>query len=67
MIAALKTVAAVVAAAGLLYAMQRTTPGYSDITSPIVASGRQGETVRASAFSFGVNTSIVSATPYLRP
>ena len=56
MMPAVRTVAAVVLAAIVLYAMQRTTPGYSDITAPIVVSGTQGTKVQASAFAFDVKT-----------
>jgi hypothetical protein len=56
MMQAVRTVAAVMLAAVVLYAMQRTTPGYSDITAPIVVSGRQGTKVQAGAFAFDVKT-----------
>lgn len=56
MMPAVRTVAAIVLAAVVLYAMQRTTPGYSDITAPIVISGTQGTKVQAGAFAFDVKT-----------
>lgn len=42
---------AIVVAAGLLLLMQRTTPGYSEITGPIPIAGAMGETVAARSFS----------------
>ncbi|MEQ1955791.1 hypothetical protein [Mesorhizobium sp. CN2-181] len=54
--AALRSAAAVSLAAVVLYAMQRTTPGYSDITAPIVISGPQGAKVQADAFAFDVKS-----------
>jgi len=47
-------VAAVVLMATILYGMQRTTPLYSDITSPIPVGGVQGERVDTSAFAIGI-------------
>lgn len=48
---ALGSCLALVLAAGLLYALQKTTPGYSTITSPIVSAGAQGERVATPAFA----------------
>jgi hypothetical protein len=42
---------AVASAAAILYGLQRTTPGYGDITSPIRVAGELGHRVDASAFS----------------
>lgn len=41
-------------AAAVLYGMQRTTPGYGDITSPIPVTGKLGQRVDASAFAIGI-------------
>ncbi|MHA6643506.1 hypothetical protein [Mesorhizobium sp. A623] len=46
--------AAVIIAAALLYAIQRTTPLYSEITSPVPVAGRQGERVDTAAFAVGI-------------
>jgi hypothetical protein len=46
--------AAVIFAAAILYAMQRTTPLYSDITSPVPVAGEQGERIDTRAFALGV-------------
>ncbi|TIO11245.1 hypothetical protein [Mesorhizobium sp.] len=54
MIGSIKGPAAVLLAAAMLYGMQRTTPLYSDITSPVPVTGRQGERVDTSAFAIGV-------------
>jgi hypothetical protein len=54
MIGSIKGLAAVLLAAAMLYGMQRTTPLYSDITSPVPVAGRQGEKVDTSAFAIGV-------------
>lgn len=45
---------AVAIAAALLYGMQRTTPGYGDITSPIAVAGTLGKKITTSAFTVGV-------------
>jgi hypothetical protein len=37
-----------------LYGLQRTTPGYGDITSPIPVTGELGKRVDASAFAIGI-------------
>jgi hypothetical protein len=50
----IKGVGAVLLAAAVLYGMQRTTPFYSDITSPVPVAGRQGERVDTSAFAIGI-------------
>ncbi|GLS36408.1 hypothetical protein GCM10010869_19970 [Mesorhizobium tianshanense] len=54
MIGAIKGLAGVLLAAAMLYGMQRTTPLYSDIISPVPVAGRQGERVDTSAFAIGV-------------
>ncbi|KQZ13525.1 MULTISPECIES: hypothetical protein [unclassified Mesorhizobium] len=51
---AVRSLTAVIVAAGVLYAMQRSTPLYSDITSPVPVAGRQGERVDTSAFAIGI-------------
>lgn len=51
MIRLLARATALVVAAGLLLLMQRTTPGYSEITGPIPISGTIGETVTTRSFS----------------
>lgn len=50
----IKGYAAIMVAAALLYAMQRTTPLYSEITSPVPVAGRQGKRVDAAAFAIGI-------------
>lgn len=47
-------VAAVLLTAAILYGMQRTTPLYSEITSPVPVRGMQGERVDTSAFAVGI-------------
>jgi hypothetical protein len=49
-----KAFAAVFIAAAVLYGLQRTTPGYGEITSPIAVAGKLGKKVTASAFTIGV-------------
>lgn len=44
--------AGIVIAAALLFAMQRTTPGYTEITGPIPVSGAMGETIATRSFAF---------------
>ncbi len=46
--------AAVAISAAVLYGLQRTTPGYGEITSPIAVAGKLGKKVTASAFTIGV-------------
>jgi hypothetical protein len=53
-VTALKSVLAVALAAVILYAMQRTTPGYGDITAPIAVSGKIGERIDARAYAIGL-------------
>lgn len=48
------SLAAVMLAAAILYGMQRTTPLYSDITSPVPVRGRQGELLDTGAFRIGI-------------
>ncbi|MHA6686724.1 hypothetical protein [Mesorhizobium sp. A556] len=50
----IKGYAAVMVAAALLYGMQRTTPLYSEITSPVPIAGRQGERIDTTAFAIGI-------------
>lgn len=50
----IKGLAAVVFAALVLYAMQRTTPTYSEIVSPVRITGEQGERVDAGGFAIGI-------------
>lgn len=50
----IRSLAAVALAAAALYGMQRTTPLYSDITSPVRIAGKQGERVDTSAFAIGI-------------
>jgi hypothetical protein len=45
---------AVALAAAVLYGLQRTTPGYGDITSPVPVAGKLGQRVDASAFAIDV-------------
>lgn len=54
MIGGIKGLVAVLLATAALYGMQRTTPLYSDITSPVPVVGEQGERVDTSAFAIGV-------------
>lgn len=54
MIGGVAPVVAVLAAAAVLYGMQRTTPLYSDITAPIAVPGIQGERVDTEGFAIGV-------------
>lgn len=51
MTGALRGFVAIAFAAAVLYGLQRTTPGYGDITSPIRVTGKPGQRVEASAFS----------------
>jgi hypothetical protein len=53
-ISGIKGIAAVLLTATLLYGMQRTTPLYSDITSPVPVAGRQGERVDTETFAIGI-------------
>lgn len=59
MIRALAQLAAIVVAAGLLLAMQRTTPGYAEITGPIPTAGAFGGTVAARNFAVRADKLIV--------
>jgi hypothetical protein len=49
-----RPLAAVAIAAAVLYGLQRTTPGYGEITSPIAVAAKLGKRVDASAFAVGV-------------
>ena len=60
MIRSLARVAAVVAAAMLLFAMQRTTPGYSEITGPIAQHGTVGTVITARGFKLRVEKIILA-------
>ena len=51
---AFRAFVAVVFGAAILYGLQRTTPGYGEITSPIPVSGKLGQKVEASAFTIGI-------------
>jgi hypothetical protein len=53
-VSAVRTTIAVLAAAAALYAMQRTTPFYSEITSPVRTNGQQGKRVETRNFAIGV-------------
>lgn len=44
----------------LLYGMQKTTPGYAEITGPIVVSGRVGEKLAARDFELTVTNVVFS-------
>src|SRR5262245_55255465 len=50
----LKGLVAVAVAAVVLYGLQRTTPGYGEITSPIPIAGKLGQRIDASAFAIGI-------------
>ncbi|MER8422026.1 hypothetical protein [Mesorhizobium sp. M1329] len=52
--AGLKETGAIIFAAAILYAMQRTTPLYSNITSPVSIAGKQGKRTDARAFALAV-------------
>lgn len=54
MIGRIASLAGVALAAAILYGMQRTTPLYSDITSPIPVAGRQGERIETEDFAIGI-------------
>lgn len=54
MIGRLGSLLAVALAVAALYGMQRTTPLYSAITSPVPVAGKQGKPVRTSAFTIGI-------------
>lgn len=56
MTGAARTALALLFAAAVLYAMQRTRPLYSDITSPIVTSGGMNERLETSAFAFSLDS-----------
>jgi hypothetical protein len=50
----LKGLGGVVLAAVVLYAMQQTTPGYGDITSPRPVAGKLGHRLEAGAFAIDI-------------
>lgn len=50
----MRAVLAVTIAAALLYGMQRTTPYFSDITSPVSVRGVQGKRVEADSFAAAI-------------
>ncbi|MBB2974221.1 hypothetical protein [Mesorhizobium sp. RMAD-H1] len=54
MMQAFKTVLLLALGAAILYGMQHATPGYGDITSPIVIEGEAGKRVDGSAYAFGL-------------
>ena len=54
MIFGIKGLVAVLLTAALLYGMQRTTPLYSDIISPVPVAGRQGKRLDTDAFAIGI-------------
>ena len=56
MTGAARTVLALLFAVAVLYAMQRTRPLYSDITSPIVTSGGMNEHLETGAFAFSLDS-----------
>ena len=56
MIRLARTALFILLAAALLYALQQTRPLYSQITSPIIASGRLHERVDASTFTLSIDT-----------
>lgn len=60
MIRFLARAAAVLAVALLLLAMQRTTPGYTEITGPIVKSGTVGSPVEARSFRARVSKVVLA-------
>jgi len=49
-----RALVAVAITAAVLYGLQRTTPGYGEITSPIAVTGKLGERIAASAFAIGI-------------
>lgn len=49
-----RSLVALIFAAAILYGMQRTTPLYSQITSPVQIAGKQGERVDTSDFAIGI-------------
>ena len=49
-----RALGAVAIAAVVLYGLQHTTPGYGEITSPIVTAGKLGKRIAASAFTIGI-------------
>lgn len=50
----LATLLLLVAAAAVLFAMQRSTPRYDELTGPLVVSGRMGQAVRTRLFDANV-------------
>lgn len=60
MIRLIARLAGIAIAAALLLAMQRTTPGYSEITGPIPVSGAMGETIAARSFAFQADKLILA-------
>ena len=54
MSAFLKGLGGVVLAAAVLYGMQRTTPGYGDITSPRPVAGKLGHRLEGRAFAIDI-------------
>ena len=54
MIGAIRTLAAVLFAAILLYGLQKSTPGYGEITSPIASHGKAGKRADSHDFAAGV-------------
>jgi hypothetical protein len=51
---------AVLAAAALLFGMQRTTPGYAEITGPIPLAGKPGEVVEGRSFAVKVEKLVLA-------
>lgn len=60
MIRALARVAALAIAALLLFALQQTTPGYSEITGPITQHSRAGATAAARGFTLRVEKVVLA-------
>ena len=54
MSAILKGLGGVALAAAVLYGMQRTTPGYGEITSPRPVAGKLGHRLEARAFAIDI-------------
>lgn len=60
MIRSLARLAALLVTAGLLFAMQRSTPGYSEITGPIAQNGSAGTVVTGRGFKLRVEKIVLA-------
>ena len=63
MIRILTRAAALAIAAALLFALQQTTPGYSEITGPITQHGVAGTSIVARGFTLRVERVVLAEKP----